>query len=406
VIDGISAANGWPDDHPDRAALIERVLRPQPLQAFSPAVFGDGGDRPVTAVPSYDRRLVAGARRLQARLRRGEQAAEPKPLLTGALPETGERVVSVDRLVSFWQEPLRGLLSGRLDLDLQDDDEDVPEREPVALSRLDEYRMGSLLVEWERLGVTEADMRALAMGTGMLPAGPQGGGLAIRLRQIATQLQQESAACGADGPPASRYVDVTVGDLRVMGTVDRIWPTARIEARFGSLQPKHLLAAWIRHLVLQAAEPSARPTYVIGRKGDDILPPVMLPAIPQAVAFERLTVLLQGWQLGQTRPLLFFPKTSLAYVEAYRKAVEKGEGDPAAVARTKVWGTWTGFFNGRISPHSEAQSVYVQHLLGSGIHAVWDPDFEVPGYAEALPAFAELARLVWMPYLEDGNGTV
>jgi exodeoxyribonuclease V gamma subunit len=399
LVETVACQQDWTEDDERVLALRDHILRTQPLQAFSPAAYGDGG----TALPAFDGRLLDGARRLQAKLRQGEAGSEPVPLLSKALaPADGPPVLSVADLITFWRDPLQGLFRQRLDVDLSDPDTEGPEREPLFASRLDEYALGDRLLSWHDADIADPD--ALLRGFGRLPAGPQGSGIAERLRTVAAHLARAAAACGAVGAPAFHPVDRTVAGIRLVGTIGHVWPQARIEARFGSVQPHHLMATWIRHLVLHACDPHyQRPTCLIGRKDDLVRPPLILKPMTQAQAEQRLSVLLEWWQIGQTRPLLFFPKTSWAYAADYQEAVDAGKDDPHTAAISDLFRQWRGALKGPPKPYAESQSPYVLTLLEGEPRFVWDPGCVVPGYAEALPTFAELARTIWGPYLEDGH---
>ncbi len=190
------------------------------------------------------------------------------------------------------------------------------------------------------------------------------------------------------GPPLGNLpIDLPLAPFRLVGQLDRRWPNAIVQAQYGQVQPKHLLSAWIRHLVLCVAGPGdqTRESVLVGRPGKPGGAKICRLQ-PVDDARSRLEDLAGLYLAGQQQPLLLFPKASHAFVEALRR--DKGVAEARIVAR----GVWEG------RGSAERNDPHLARIFGDQ-----DPlheDFALLTPPLAGGDFASLARRVFGPLLD------
>lgn len=297
----------------------ERVVTEHPLQAFSHRYFEPGG-----ALYSYSAEL-AEASRLCLRER------APPPSFAGeALMETepAPSRVELEELVRFLRNPARYLLRRRLGLQLDEGDAPLETREPFALERPWELRDRLLAMTLEG---RSGEAPALLAARGDLPHGNPGRALLEQEQERIAGLARRIEALR----PAGRedvWVDLALGEGQLSGWLRGVTGAGLYAYRPVEEAGAHdRLALWAHHLALNAVRPGSESLFV-ARNEVLRLRPV---AEPHAV----LAALLDLYRAGQRRPLPFFPRTSLAFVDS-------GGRDPRAAARAQWEGERYGNGNG------------------------------------------------------------
>jgi exodeoxyribonuclease V gamma subunit len=336
------------------------VLR-HPMQPFSPRYFGADDD---PRLFSFAKAYRDGADALQ----QGPTAGERAPLLSAPLPVLQDggrpRELPLGRLLQFYRLPAAELLKRRLGVNLDDWSRDRSDREPMELTGLEAWKVGTAVLEHKLEAMPESRSLELLRAGGELPLGVPGG---CRYDQIARivdpmALAAESWRAGERLPPLDVDLEMT-GGLRLTGVLGSRWPLAMASHQYARLGAKHLLAAWIRHLVLCACTPRDQPTHtVIVARGDQ--GPTARVGEFRSVEDPRrhLTELVELYFVGQCEPLLLFPGASLAYCQALAR---KPDPDAALdVARAE----WTKRAGG------EAGDPHIARLFG-------DLDALAPGFS-------------------------
>jgi len=298
-------------DRPDASALARHVVVRHPMQPFSPRYFGADPD---PRLFSYARGYVGGARAL---LDPRERIDQP-PLFVERLPPPAPVVtLTLKRLIDFFRQPTAELLKSRLGVNLTDWQRDRSDREPMELNELERWRVGTTMLE-HMLHEEPLDGFPLLRAGGALPLGTTGrcryDDLVRSVDPIARALETYRRAPRLPDLP----FDLDVSGIRLQGSLPLRWPAALNSAQFSKLSAKHLLAAWIRHLVLCALAPSdqACRTIVVSRpeKGAaahvTTLHPVQEPQ-------QRLARLIELYLQGQREPLLLFPRTSWVFCRTF-----------------------------------------------------------------------------------------
>ena len=278
-----------------------------PLQPFSPAYFtGEESN-----LFGYSKENLAGAGAL-----RGERRQSPV-LISRPLEEGESEVVRLRDLIRFFRMPADFLLSRRLGVRLEDDAEEMEDREPMALDALTRFGAGEYLLARKREGASSEELYRVLKAGGQFPLGTPGR-CAFEALDGDTDLLLRELGSGGEGLP-DLPVELDINGVRVVGTIDSLSPSGRMVATYGKLNEKRKLDLWITHLLLNAAAPSACPpnSLLMGRSGKKIerigFGPIESPV-------ELLSDLLEIYRMGLTVPLPFFPIASRAYASAFLEA--------------------------------------------------------------------------------------
>ena len=307
-----------------------RLVVEHPLQAFSELPFR--ADSP-PALRSHHQEYADALRRrhaappppLHAAAFDDEEdpddesaAPEPQqPFFAAPLPEPDAawRTLSIDRLVAFFRHPCRFLLRERLGLllrqpqdELQDDEAFVPEL--PARSALADRLLPALLA-----GAGDEAVRRLAQAGTEWPAGAYAREALDRelvtLRAFATQLQQQRAAPCLPPHPVDLTLEVNGQRWRLHGGFAELRPQGLVGQRYDDARHGDLLAAWLRHLLLNAQPPDGAEPASTWIARDGVVHFGRLANAPSI-----LQDLLALMDQGLRQPLYFFPKTAWRYVTA------------------------------------------------------------------------------------------
>jgi exonuclease V gamma subunit len=187
---------------------------------------------------------------------------------------------------------------------------------------------------------------------------------------------------------------LSVAGLRLRGTLDHLYPAGRIEGRFARSSARHDLRAWLLHLVLCAtAPPGVAPLSVQICRVDAKEGAAITCFRPVADPLAILEDLVQLFVVGQTRPLLLFPKAALTFVELVRK----GKAPDEAVRQYTVQKEWSDEL-----AHSHA----LQRIYGRDAELELHGPRSQPGRApssvemDAALGFGAVARRVFEPMLD------
>lgn len=331
-------------DH--RRQVQERFVMVHRLQAFHPDYYRGASDRwfsysrqnclenPDTGIPTE---------------------AERRGLL-GALGEPGaeHRTVTLEDLARFFANPARQFLERRLRLFLRQPGAGLESSEPFLLEGLDAYRVRAALLERavERVEEGMAAAGAVVRARGLLPLEAMG---EVTYRKVAREVtvfagQLRDAGIRTRGLESSP-VDLTVGTYRLSGSVPRSPGAGVTRVRCGSVRAVDQLRLWIEHLAWQAAGGLAAPAQLVGWERVSSPKEKEFPVglrrfvfLPVAEAGARLQELLEVYGKGMRSVLRFFPETSLAYAEVWRKlGPSEAAGSRALAAAGRKWSRMGGF---------------------------------------------------------------
>ena len=303
----------------------ELLVKKHRLQPFSSAYFQPDGP-----LFSYS----------QENLRACEQARIPRhaPPLFAATPlpepEPEWRELDWESLANFFGNPARYFARERLGLRLPNEAAPFDDCEPQTLERLDRFSFEDELTrEALTAGKLPPNGIRIARATGALPPGYAGDSEYKTLRQDAGDLAGRIRACLQGGPLPPISIDLSFGEWRLSGVLRDAYPAALLRHRSANFKPKHLLTAWIAHLVLQCAAPDEGPkdTLLFARDAAYRFRPVADP-------FAALRDLIDLYAAGLRLPLPFFPDSSYEFA---KRTLGDGDHSPSKIvefARAK----WLG----------------------------------------------------------------
>ena len=298
--------------------ITEHPLQPFSLRYFEPAAAATRG------LFSYSAGYCEGARALRS------QSIEQEPFFTGPIDEqkmgAGE-VIRIEELLRFFKSPAASFIKDRLKIYPGRLRRNLEEREPIELNQLDRYKIGdrilSLLID--ELPIEE--IQRILGASGLLPPGTPGTLLVDDLANEIHPIAEAIKAIRIEEELEPLPIDQEIGDYRLQGQLGYIYPDALLRFGYSSFRHDRLLRVWIEHLVL-CNEPGNHPrkSRFICRSSEG--------SGAKSLYFEEtsepatyLKELLDLYTLGQSEPLLFFPKSSSAYL---KKMQELNDESPEA----------------------------------------------------------------------------
>jgi exodeoxyribonuclease V gamma subunit len=285
---------GW-QTGTDRMAS-EQLTVEYPLQPFSRRCF-DGS--PQTA--SYAAAWLPAA-----------EEGRPHSFISGSLPAPEEEEIDFCRLVRFWNHPVRFFLEQRLGLRLRTDDELLEESEPFTLDHLQQYLLSTEIIARLQAGEDPGPLLVRKKAAGELPRGAVGNRLFQTIAARAEKLAQKIQPWLAEPREPVNFA-VNVGPWRICGELDNLYAAGRVCFRPAALKGKDRLQLWLHHLLLCLVQPENTAQHSMHAAKDAMicLPPVKDPAA-------LLLPFVEGYLLGLSRPLHFYPETSNAWAKAQK----------------------------------------------------------------------------------------
>lgn len=291
--------------HPAAGGDIRgQLVTHHPLQAFSRRYF-DGSGKWF----SYSRALCRAASLA------GRGGAAPQPLIAVDLPEPEAewRTLELEGLVRFLRNPTRYLLQRRLEIRLEEAEEEVETCEPFTPDPLQAYELKQRLLAFRLRAEPVPEALAVARASGLLPHAGVGEVLFEQARGAVEGFAEKVLAALPQTSREPVGVDLAIGEVRIRGALAGVSEAGLLGYRLGRGRAKDLLNAWVRHLVLNIVAPEgvARTTRWIWQ--DKAV--TFVPVNEAHGVLDRLTALY--WR-GLRRPLHFFPESAHAYIEKNR----------------------------------------------------------------------------------------
>ncbi|MFZ5571135.1 MAG: exodeoxyribonuclease V subunit gamma [Thermodesulfobacteriota bacterium] len=324
---------------PDGGSPLPRLHTFQRLQPFSPAYF--------TASREPDGSTAGGGlfsysteNRDAAVLLLSQRRSRP-PFWTGEFPEAREEpgIVELDDLVRFFSHPARYFMQRALGI-FYETDEPVPdEREPFDIVGLSRYSLDRSLLANALAGGTAAEIKGPVRASGALPHAVAGDCLFEKLAHEAdwfARIVRDSTA-KALLPPLDVFLEIS--GFRLIGSIGTIHADAMVRYRYARIKSIDQISAWIHHLVLNSLSPANYPreTVLVALQDESRSRSQVARRrfSPPAHCRETLLELLTAYGQGLSRPLPFFPRTSMAYMVSLRS---RGRSpDEALEAARKSW---------------------------------------------------------------------
>jgi exodeoxyribonuclease V gamma subunit len=384
----LSSSKGALGENRNAPGMSSRLVTLHPLQPFSPRYFRAG--RPARLI-SYSPRHYEAAKALVA-----ERDHVLSPFVPGPLPpiERAQRVVTVDQLTRFFENPARAFLQNRLTLALGQDVEMMNDREPIDLDNLEQWKVGTDLLKAALRGEDLAAARPGAIATGRLPPGTLGDCELAAIEAVVRAIAAAAARRRAGSPLEALEVDAMIGDTRLTGMIGDRWCTGYSQCQYSKIGSRRELSVWVRHLVLNwlADAGAPRESFLIGR-GDHTAATVRFKPVGDAESLLRELVALYWY--GLTVPLPLFARSSREYAARFLKALEKSgdEHDAHTSAISAALKTYDGT---RVEQQADGLDPYVEQAFRNR-HPLRD-DAAIGPSSDVPARFSTLALAVYRPF--------
>jgi len=272
--------------------LHDLVIK-HPLQSFSARYFiGD------ELLVSYSKTGFATAQALS------QNTAKNLPWWQGQVDAEEQTLVEVQDLLRFYRHPQKYFLQQRLNIRLQGIEADVQEHEPFSIEGMDNYLLNDQWVDamLQQDNLSTAKLKA----QGRWISGELG---VIEFNAREQQIQQfvekiASKQAGTRIEPLA--IDVTLGSIRLVGSMMHQHSEGSLIYRYSPLKGKDFILAWIHHLILNRQ--SEHMTHLISQ--DDTI-----SFLPEHIQGNELEQFIHYYQQGQRQPDAFFTEAAFAYIK-------------------------------------------------------------------------------------------
>lgn len=203
---------------------------------------------------SFDPQALAGA------LARRQRERGLPPFLAAPLPEVSTTTVELAELHAVLQHPVKVFLRERLQLRIPEEDEALPTRLPVDLEPLEQWHVGTRLLDALLAGGSLEHRAQVEEAIGAIPPGTIGERKLVDLTKLVRELADDADQLGLrSGRPDPISIDVELPDgTRIVGTVAgrlRGHEAGPLRITYSKTKPKYHLAAWLDLLALVATDP-------------------------------------------------------------------------------------------------------------------------------------------------------
>ncbi len=226
--------------------------------------------------------------------------------------------ITLDDLCYFLKQPIEYMIKNTLGITFNKSKEETDDREPLVLNSLENFQIGSEILE---KGFNYEKIRA----AGKLPFGTKGRVDLDNIHSEVSPIIGEVKTIIKSKILPSRDLSMDIGGVTVSGSIDQIRENhGRFVLTFGQLNGQRLLNAWIYHLALNAVfkHDHAQETVLVGKcpaRSKDRVQKRIFHEIEAAKAGELLSNIVKRYITGQTTPFVFFPETSFEFVKNFYK---------------------------------------------------------------------------------------
>ena len=272
---------------------LDNLVIKHPLQSFSPRYF-TGDPRFI----SYSKTDYATIQALN------HSKAENKPWWQGQIKAETQDIIEIQDLLRFYRHPQKYFMQQRLNIRLENIAADEQEHEPFKMEGMDSYLLNHQWIK-EKLHQRNLSLAKLKA---------QGRWISGELGVIAFNAQEReitkfvekiiSKQAGTSTDPIA--VDLSLGSVRLVGTLPNQYSEASLIYRYSPLKGKDFIVAWLEHLVLNRH--GSHTTHLVSL--DDYI-----SFLPEHINGNELEQFIAYYQQGQSRPDAFFTEAAFAYIK-------------------------------------------------------------------------------------------
>lgn len=261
-------------------------------------------------------------------------------LLNTALPDSNEiEEIELSALIRFFRNPAQYFFNRTFKVDLSIDVRADDNDEPFSLNALERYKLQSVLIDHAIENQTERlDDKLLERlkAQGNIPLKPFDDLLLSQYLHDITPLigrslylkgeSSQSVEIAIDLAPFDDSSTLTAQSIKLVGRIDDLSAKGLVNYRPGTANGRDLVRVYLRHLCLCAMQGSTDITRLnqpINSYLLDIGHFHVFAPMTAAQAKKQLAQWLALFKQGQVQPLMFMPRTALAYVEAEGDHIQK-----------------------------------------------------------------------------------
>lgn len=335
-----------------------------PMQAYSPRQFSEGHF-------SYQRHWYEIGQQL-ADSSKTEARCWPTSKLVSIEADSH---INIEDMRRFLQDPLQYFFADTLGIRFYSEDIESDE-ETFELDGLQRWQLRQQLAHNHLQQVDDSLLQLLAEGQL-----PHGAAARSQFKELSVEaedwLQQLNDYRGESKQSLLIEVDLDDG-CQLSGRVGNYYAgKGLMTVNAGRLKGKHLVVAWLDHLLLTVAGELAEDetTWLIATDQS-----LQFDCIDRAKAVDYLRQYCNLYMEGRQRPLPVFPVASFEWAQ---------QNDPEK-ANTKAWSSWENRFNPKFT--GDNNNPYISLILG---------DQGLPPFDSA--EFAALAMTLYRPAIEYGS---
>lgn len=262
--------------------------------------------------------------------------------------------LTFEQLQRFWAHPVRAFFQQRLQVNFRSEENDIPDSEPFTLDGLERYQLNlqllNALVEQEDAHKLFRRYRA----AGQLPYGAFG--------EIAWDAQCQEMQALAERviecrqPGKSIEIDLNCNGVQLTGWLPQVQQDGLLRWRPSMLSVSQGLQLWLEHLVYSAGGNEGESRLFVRKEGEWCFPPM---AAGQAM--EYLSIFIEGYRQGMTKPLLLLPESGGAWI----KACYDAQNDAMLtddISLQKARSKFIQAYEGNMIVRGEGEDVWYQRL--------------------------------------------
>ncbi|MFH2058693.1 MAG: exodeoxyribonuclease V subunit gamma [Pseudomonadota bacterium] len=261
--------------------------------------------------------------------------------------------IDIDEIIRFYKHPLKTWVENGLNLQIPELSESYPDRELFSINGLDQYLLGTGLLEKamdQKKTVDQtkgADWYPFFKATGQLPYGTKGRVEYERIwKEAHPVIEKAKAFLNTKALPAL-ITQIDMAGMTICGNLSDIRENGRYSLNYGRLNGSRLVSAWIEHLFYNISAPAGYPqkTFLIGRdplKKNPVVTYVFKDLGSNAfLYFEKL---IQLFCQGNKNPVFLFCETAWQFVLSLsRKNFDTSrESIFEIMNQSKIKSTWLG----------------------------------------------------------------
>ena len=239
--------------------------------------------------------------------------------LVGKESQEIESSIGLDEMIRFFKNPVQGFMKDGLNITIPEVADQTQDRENFSISGLDQYTLGSFLLEKNTQASRTSQFYPIVKAMGILPFGEKGKFEYERVAGIARPIIDAARNIASKRQLSPGAYTVNIDGLIVSANFPDIREDGVYFLSFGRLNGSRLLSGWIRHLFLNLCAPAGYPrqTILIGRdpKGKNPVVTCTFPAL-ESEARKYFKELTQIYANGKDHPFYFFCETSWQFVQA------------------------------------------------------------------------------------------